>query len=178
MTFAIELKEPTLRFNAMHFVGFQTRAENGELMHCGESLHGHDFRVEARVDASLDEDGYVVDFIAARAALERALSRWNGRVLLARDAKCATYFECADQVEIAISTVGGTPECWRVPQRAVRFLNAVNATAEIIASEILNEWLSELPLERISNVELRLEEAPYDYAVANYNVARDSRETK
>ena len=161
MEYAIELKNEELRFNAMHFVEFQTTP--GEWR--AEPLHGHDFRVEARIEAPLGDDGCVVDFIAARDSLKEVLAGWNGRVLLPTSSKSASYIASEDTVAIMLSLSKERIQGWGVPHAAVRYLDVTNVSTELIADAILAEWLNRLSLAPKTTVALRLEEAPGCYAV-------------
>ena len=54
--FRVQLEKDTMVFSAAHFITF-----NGNVC---ESIHGHNYAVKAEVVGTLDENGYVCDFIA------------------------------------------------------------------------------------------------------------------
>ena len=60
--FRVRLDKEYHVFSASHFITFQ-----GDVC---EQLHGHNYRVAVEVDGPLDENHYVVDFIALRDALK------------------------------------------------------------------------------------------------------------
>ena len=61
-TYHVRLIKEHLIFSAAHFITF-----NGNIC---ERLHGHNYRVFAEVYGSLDENHYVIDFIALRDTLK------------------------------------------------------------------------------------------------------------
>ena len=72
--FRVCLEKDNLVFSAAHFITF-----NGDVC---ESLHGHNYRVKCEVVGPLDENGYVVDFIALRDALVEIVGTLDHRVVL------------------------------------------------------------------------------------------------
>jgi 6-pyruvoyltetrahydropterin/6-carboxytetrahydropterin synthase len=54
--YTVRVTKDHLVFSAGHFITY-----SGD--HC-ERIHGHNYRVAVEVDGGLDENGYVVDFIA------------------------------------------------------------------------------------------------------------------
>ena len=73
-TFRVKLEKDNLVFSAAHFITFDGNT-------C-ESIHGHNYRVKCEVTGALDENGYVVDFIALRDALQEIVSRLDHHVVL------------------------------------------------------------------------------------------------
>ena len=73
--FSVLLEKEQLIFSAAHFITFA-----GNIC---ESIHGHNYRVRCEVTGELDENGYVVDFIALRDALETIVRQLDHKVLLA-----------------------------------------------------------------------------------------------
>ena len=57
-SYCVRLEKEYHVFSAAHFITF-----NGDVC---ERIHGHNYRVFAEVDGPLDENHYVVDFIAMR----------------------------------------------------------------------------------------------------------------
>ncbi len=55
-TYRVSLEKEQLVFSAAHFITFA-----GNIC---ERLHGHNYRVKCEVHGALDENEYVVDFIA------------------------------------------------------------------------------------------------------------------
>ncbi|MCP4185278.1 MAG: 6-pyruvoyl tetrahydrobiopterin synthase, partial [Hyphomicrobiales bacterium] len=73
-TFRVQLEKDNLVFSAAHFITF-----DGNIC---ESIHGHNYRVKCEVIGALDENGYVVDFIALRDALQEIVNRLDHHVVL------------------------------------------------------------------------------------------------
>lgn len=70
----IRLAKDYFVFSAAHFITF-----NGGIC---ERLHGHNYRVEAEIFGPLDENQYVIDFIAARDALHALCLELDHHMLL------------------------------------------------------------------------------------------------
>src|SRR5210317_1682688 len=70
----VRVTKDHLVFSAAHFITF-----NGNIC---ERLHGHNWRVAAEIEGSLDENYYVFDFIALRAGLQTIVDELDHRVLL------------------------------------------------------------------------------------------------
>ncbi len=68
-TFRVELQKEQLVFSAAHFITFA-----GDICEC---LHGHNYGVRAEVVGPLDENRYVIDFIAFRDRWRRSSSAWT-----------------------------------------------------------------------------------------------------
>ena len=73
-TYSIRLQKEHHVFSAAHFITFA-----GNIC---ERLHGHNYRVEVEIFGPLDENQYVVDFIAARDELKKLTDELDHRVLL------------------------------------------------------------------------------------------------
>src|SRR6186997_830088 len=72
--FWVRLAKENMIFSAAHFITFA-----GNIC---ERLHGHNYRVAAYFYGPLDENHYVVDFIAARDALHAILGELDHHMLL------------------------------------------------------------------------------------------------
>lgn len=171
MGYGVVLQSDAFRFRAAHFVAFPIRGEGDEgqalaenAQWLGERLHEHDFHVALRIVGPLDDADCVVDFIAAKRALLKTLKRWDGKTLLARNTPRARYRESPEQDAIEIEWRGAPqPLTFTAPLSSVLWLDATNASAEIIAAKLLLEWLDNatlpFPRDRYS-LTLRLEESP------------------
>lgn len=73
-TYSIRLDKEHHVFSAAHFITF-----NGNVC---ERLHGHNYRVAVELEAPLDENEYVVDFIAVRDELRKLTDELDHRMLL------------------------------------------------------------------------------------------------
>ena len=73
-SYRVVLHKQQLTFSAAHFITFGDNI-------C-ERLHGHNYGVRCEAYGSLNEHGYVVDFIALRDSLARIVAELDHRVLL------------------------------------------------------------------------------------------------
>ena len=71
--FLVALEKDNLVFSAAHFITF-----NGNIC---EQLHGHNYRVKCKVFGPLDENGYVIDFIALRDNLMSVIATLDHRTV-------------------------------------------------------------------------------------------------
>ena len=72
--FHVRVTKDYLVFSAAHFITYA-----GDVC---ERLHGHNYRVAAEVFGPLDENQYVVDFIALRDILKELVGAWDHHTLL------------------------------------------------------------------------------------------------
>src|ERR1700752_4235359 len=72
--YRVRLEKEQHVFSAAHFITF-----NGDVC---ERLHGHNYRVAAEVYGPLDENHYVVDFIALRDTLKSIVDELDHHMLL------------------------------------------------------------------------------------------------
>ena len=127
----IRLEKEQHVFSAAHFITF-----NGNVC---ERLHGHNYRVAISIFAPLDANQYVVDFIAARDALQ-AILRTLDHYLLLPDRHPAIRV-MADEREVHVTF---EDRRWIVPRGDCVILPIANTTAELLASYIGQRFLAEL----------------------------------
>ena len=121
--FRVEVTKEQFVFSAAHFITFA-----GNIC---ERLHGHNYGVRAIVSGPLDENRYVVDFIALRdAVLEQTLAL-DHHVLLPE--KHAAIHVTSDDNE---TTARFEDRRWVFPNEDCVILPVVNTTAEEIAKVI------------------------------------------
>ncbi|HJT31546.1 MAG TPA: 6-pyruvoyl tetrahydropterin synthase family protein [Pirellulales bacterium] len=130
-SYHVRLTKDYLVFSAAHFITF-----NGNIC---ERLHGHNYRVTAEVFGPLDENHYVIDFIALRDTLRAIVAELDHRVLLPTD---------HDQIKITADerSVEATFEDrrWVFPRGDCMLLPVPNTTAEMLAQYIARRLLAEL----------------------------------
>ena len=73
-SYRVELQKEYLTFSAAHFITFA-----GNIC---ERLHGHNYRVRCVIEAPLDENQYVIDFIALRDTLKKFVDELDHHMLL------------------------------------------------------------------------------------------------
>jgi 6-pyruvoyltetrahydropterin/6-carboxytetrahydropterin synthase len=110
-------------FSAAHFITF-----NGNVC---ERLHGHNYRVAVEIFGPLDENHYVVDFIAARDGLRLILDELEHRMLLPD--RHRTIKVTADDREVLVTF---DDRRWIFPRGDCAILPVENTTAELLARYI------------------------------------------
>jgi len=139
-----------LRFSASHFITLGDGT-------C-EPLHGHDFRVSARIEGPLDENRWVVDFVALERVLRAILDELDHRVLLPTGHPSIRVETGDREVEVRFGD-----RRWVFPRAECRLLPVENTTAELIARHIGQGLLRRLQEEcgvRPTGVEVQVEESP------------------
>jgi len=124
--FRVQLEKDTLVFSAAHFITF-----NGNIC---ESLHGHNYRVKCEVVGPLDENGYVVDFIALRDGLAEIVNRLDHHVVLPANHSSIKVADDGKEVTVTFET-----KRWIFPSEDCVILPIANTTAELMASYIARE---------------------------------------
>ena len=119
-SFRVSLQKEQLVFSAAHFITFA-----GDTCEC---LHGHNYGVKAEVAGSLDENQYVVDFIAFRDALAAIVRQLDHHVLLPTNHPLIEVRE--DEVEVVVTF---RTKRWVFPREDCILLPIVNTTAEQLA---------------------------------------------
>src|SRR6056297_3487770 len=125
-TFRVDVAKEQFVFSAAHFITFA-----GDIC---ERIHGHNYAVRCSVEAPLDENRYVVDFIALRDAVIAETQRLDHHVILP-----------ADHAEIKVSsdenetTARFRERRWVFPNEDCVILPVINTTAEEIARVIAEQ---------------------------------------
>ncbi len=124
--YSVRVVKDSLVFSAAHFITFA----GGQC----ERLHGHNYRVEVEADGPLDENGYVLDFIAVRDAALAIVARLDHRVLLPTESKLIAVRTAGDRTTARF----GARE-WIFPADECVLLPLANTTAELLARWIGGE---------------------------------------
>jgi 6-pyruvoyltetrahydropterin/6-carboxytetrahydropterin synthase len=122
-SFRVDVTKEQFVFSAAHFITFA-----GDIC---ERIHGHNYGVRASVEGPLDENRYVVDFIALRDAVLAETQTLDHHVILPRDH--AEIQVSSDQRE---TTARFRDRRWVFPNEDCVILPVVNTTAEEIARVI------------------------------------------
>jgi 6-pyruvoyltetrahydropterin/6-carboxytetrahydropterin synthase len=112
-------------FSAAHFITFAGNV-------C-ERLHGHNYRVSCEVHGELDENQYVVDFIAVRDELRKILDELEHRTLLPAIHPLICVVADAREVTATFTPDGRR---WVFPLDDCVILPVANTTAELLANWI------------------------------------------
>jgi 6-pyruvoyltetrahydropterin/6-carboxytetrahydropterin synthase len=124
--FWVRLCKEDLVFSAAHFITFGGNT-------C-EQLHGHNYRVAAYVYGPLDENHYVVDFIALRDALQAVIEGLDHHVLLPTEHRTIRVTETEHEVEVRFES-----RRWVFPREGCLLLPVANTTAELLARHIARQ---------------------------------------
>ena len=121
--FHVRVTKDYLVFSAAHFITF-----NGNVC---ERLHGHNYRVAAEVAGPLDENHYVVDFIALRDALREIVAELDHHVLLPTQHPLIKVTASERSVEARFED-----RRWEFPREDCVLLPIAQTTAELLAQYI------------------------------------------
>ena len=122
-TFRVDVTKEQFVFSAAHFITFA-----GDIC---ERIHGHNYAVRASVEGPLDENRYVVDFIALRDAVLEETGQLDHHVVLPADH--AEIKVTSDEKE---TTARFRDRRWVFPNEDCVILPVINTTAEEIARVI------------------------------------------
>jgi 6-pyruvoyltetrahydropterin/6-carboxytetrahydropterin synthase len=137
--YRVQLDKEQHVFSAAHFITF-----NGNVC---ERLHGHNYGVRVEVAAPLDENHYVIDFIALRDELKRITDTLDHRVLLPTDHPLILVTDGEVEIEAVF-----TPDArrWVFPRGDCALLPVPNTTAELLARYIGLQLLDALAARGLS----------------------------
>ncbi|MCE9606639.1 MAG: 6-pyruvoyl tetrahydropterin synthase family protein [Planctomycetia bacterium] len=122
-SYFVRVKKTELVFSAAHFITF-----NGNIC---ERLHGHNYRVAAEVFGPLDENQYVVDFIALRDELKAIVLSLDHHMLLPTLHPTIQVVADAKSVEVTFEE-----RRWAFPREDCVLLPLIQTTAELLAKHI------------------------------------------
>jgi 6-pyruvoyltetrahydropterin/6-carboxytetrahydropterin synthase len=145
--YRVRLEKEHHVFSAAHFITF-----NGNVC---ERLHGHNYRVAVEVDGPLDENEYVIDFIALRDELKTITDELDHHVLLPTGHPLIRVTASEREVE-AVFTPDGRR--WVFPREDCVLLPVANTTAELLA-HYLGRRLLEAIARRTRTKPIRLQVA-------------------
>lgn len=130
-TFSVRLEKEQLVFSAAHFITFA-----GGIC---ERLHGHNWGVAAEVVGPLDENQYVVDFIALRDTLRELTAELDHRMLLPTGHPTIQVDVGETEIEVRFER-----RRWVFPKEDCAVLPISNTTAELLACHLGRRLLDEL----------------------------------
>lgn len=144
-TYRVRLTKDYLVFCAAHFITF-----NGNIC---ERLHGHNYRLTADVYGPLDNNHYVIDFIALGDILRSLVNELDHHVLLPTDHPLIRVTAGEREVEATFED-----RRWIFPRGDCVLLPVPNTTAEMLARHIGHRLLAELAARRLpAPARLRIE---------------------
>lgn len=122
-TFRVDVTKEQFVFSAAHFITFA-----GDIC---ERIHGHNYGVRVCVEGPLDDNRYVVDFIALRDAVLAETTLLDHHVVLPRD-----HAEIKVTSDDRETTATFRDRRWVFPNEDCVILPVVNTTAEELARVI------------------------------------------
>ncbi len=140
--YQVRLSKDYLVFSAGHFITY-----NGDVC---ERLHGHNYRVTAEVHGPLDENHYVVDFIALRDALKAIVDELDHHMLLPTRHPLIKVVANDREVEATFAD-----RRWVFPRGDCILLDIPNTTSELLARYIAGRLAADL-LTRASQVPVHI----------------------
>ena len=130
-TYRVRLEKEHHVFSAAHFITF-----DGDVC---EPLHGHNYRVWAEVEGPLDENQYVIDFIALRDGLKTITDSLDHHMLLPTSHPRIHVTTAGDEVQVQFED-----RRWVFPRGDCILLPVPNTTAELVAQYIGRRLLDDL----------------------------------
>ncbi len=127
----VRMSKDYLVFSAGHFITY-----GGDIC---ERLHGHNYRVTAEVSGPLDENHYVVDFIALRDTLKAIVDELDHHMLL--PTRHPLIKVVADEREV---TATFRDRRWVFPLGDCILLDVPNTTSELLARYIAGRLTADL----------------------------------
>ena len=130
-SYHVRIEKDYLVFSAGHFITF-----DGDVC---ERLHGHNYRVAAEVHGPLDENHYVVDFIALRDTLKAIVDELDHHMLLPTGHPLIRVAAGETSVEVTFED-----RRWVFPRGDCILLPVANTTTELLARYIGHRLLDDL----------------------------------
>ena len=146
--YRVRVTKDQLVFSAAHFITF-----NGTVC---ERLHGHNWRVAVEAAGALDENFYVIDFIALRDAVQKIVGQLDHRMLVPTEHKAINVWSSEREVELTFED-----RRWVFPRDDCVLLPIENTTAERLAWWIAGRLREELPpaaLQHVVAIDVEVEE--------------------
>lgn len=149
--FAIRVYKQYFNFGSAHFLIFADGTR--------ETLHGHNYQVQVKVEGAVVEGDIVVDFIPFKPLVKRLCDGLDHVTLLPRDNPHLEVIERGEQIE-ARHRDGSV---FSFPKRDVLVLPLPNTSTEMLARHLAHGIRESLPRvcpeARISAIEVQVEES-------------------
>lgn len=121
--FRIRVTKDNLVFCSGHFITYE-----GD--RC-ERLHGHNYRTAVEIEAPLDENFYVFDFIALKHRIREITNELDHRMMLPTKNPLVTLETVGEQIHVRYRD-----RSWNFPKGDCVLLPIENTTAELLARYI------------------------------------------
>jgi len=158
--YTVRVIKDYLVFCSGHFITYR----GGEC----ERLHGHNYRVAVEVDAGLDENHYVFDFIALKNLMRELTDELDHYMLVPIRSKLIAVEESGKAVRLRFRD-----KEWVFPREDCALLPIENTTAELLAKYLAGRLRDELRTRhRFTPEAIRLEVEESFGQVARYEWGR------
>lgn len=158
-TFSVDVTKDHLVFSAGHFITIGNFCER---------LHGHNFRLAAQVEGTLDANGYVFDFIALRDELQRVCDQLDHRMLLPLQ-----HPEIIVDMQEREIEVRYTDRRWVFPREECILLPIKQTTVELIAEWIGTEALKRFDTSNLTSLTIKVEENFGQWANCRFEISQN-----
>jgi len=158
-TYHVRIEKERLVFSAAHFITYSNK-NSGDIC---EPLHGHNYHVAAEIRGPLDENHYVIDFIALRDSLQTIVDGLDHRMLLPTSHPTIDVKEQGKEV-----TVTHGERRWVFPREDCVLLPVANTTAELLAryiGNLLSDALQQQTGQRPSQVKVAVDECDGQWGI-------------
>jgi 6-pyruvoyltetrahydropterin/6-carboxytetrahydropterin synthase len=149
MSFKAIVKTTQVKFSASHFLK--------EPFQCSK-LHGHNYYVSVEIEAPLDENYFVVDFIELSEKVKTIVEPLDHRVLIPELSRELTISKTSDSIEIETNT----QKRYVFPKIDVVLLPLPATTSELLA-KFIHDKLKEIYINK--KITVKLEETKSTVAV-------------
>lgn len=129
--YKVRVTKDYLVFSSGHFITY--------LGNQCERIHGHNYRVAVEVDGGLDENHYVVDFIALKDWTLKIVGELDHRMLLPTESSLIFLSEDGPNIRASYGD-----RYWSFPKDECVLLPIANTTAELLASYIADRLEKEM----------------------------------
>ena len=137
--FSVRINKDYFIFSAAHFITY-----DGDKC---ERLHGHNYRVSVDVHGPLDDNEYVVDFIALRDELVQITTDLDHQMILPTNHPTIKVEESEKSVEVTFED-----RRWVFPRDDCKLLPIANTTTELLAKYIGEKLIDRLKDRNISGI--------------------------
>lgn len=163
--YSVVVTKDYLKFSAAHFMAYPGFRER---------LHGHNYQLTVRVEATLGPDGYVLDFGTVKRCAKALCDELDERVIVPGKSDCVTVREAEGTVEM-LTEEGDRFVC---PAADCRVLPIVHSSAEELAAYLMERLRAalavEVPARAIRILEVGVAEAPGQIAYCRTECADSS----
>jgi 6-pyruvoyltetrahydropterin/6-carboxytetrahydropterin synthase len=164
--FTVRVTKDYLVFCSGHFITYQ----GGEC----ERLHGHNYRVAVEVEAGLDENHYVFDFIALKNLMRTLTDELDHYMLVPTRSKLIAVEETGKAVRLRFRD-----KEWVFPREDCVLLPIENTTAELLAKYLAAKLHAELRDKyKFTPDVVRMEVEESFGQVARYEYRHETRDTR